>query len=459
MYLMVDCPDELFTNAVVPVAMTGAGVRLEAVEDVPAGPWLAAVLDSIDPRSLSEWDLPAYLRSSARLQAWAAARVSEGVAELASRPGAFGADKEVALALREPVGAAQRRIHHARRLRQMLPTTRRLFRRGVLSEKQVDAIVEATSGVMDGDLAVGVEDKVLTSQGALWKTARELARAARQALTRLDPEGQQERSRTARAEADVVFHPGDDGVAAAVVEGPVEETLIVKTAADAYAASRKAAGDPRRIGVLRCEGVARMCGSYLTGELTLDGAAPRAGGLPVEIGIVVGVETALGQRELSAEVPGLGVVPREVVARMVHEEGARLRLLVVDEQTGRLVHRATKAYRPTADQIAQVRAQYVFSTGPGSHVLAGRTDTDHVVPYPEGPTQIGNLLPNDRTWHNGHTRGQLSVTVDDSGAVKWTSVLGQSRTVMPHDYGMHVAATDVAESPADPGPDEDAPPF
>src|SRR6478672_6306645 len=123
MFLMVDCPDELLTDGSIPAAMTGAGVRLEAVEEVPAGPWLAAVLDGIDPTQLSEWDLPAYLRACARMQAWSAARVADGVAELATRPGGFGADKEVALALREPVGAAQRRIHHARRLHRLLPTT------------------------------------------------------------------------------------------------------------------------------------------------------------------------------------------------------------------------------------------------------------------------------------------------------------------------------------------------
>src|SRR4051795_2876030 len=459
MFIMVDCPDELFTDVALPGVMTGRGVQLEAVEEVPAGPWLAALLDRVEPRALSEWDLPAYLRACARVQAWAAARLSDGVAELAARPGGFGADKEVALALREPVGAVQKRIHHAKRLRRMLPTTRQLFRSGALNEKQADAIVEATSGVQDAGLAAAVEDKVLTSQRALAKTARELARAARQALTRLDPDGEHERSRAAREQADVVFHPGEDGVAVTVVEGPVEETLVVKTAADAYAASRKAAGDPRRIGVLRCEGVARMCGDYLTGATTLDGAAPRAGGLPVEIGIVIGLQTALGQRELPAEVPGLGIMPREVVARLIGEEGARLRLLVADEQSGRLVHRAARGYRPTAEQIAQVRAQYVFSVGPGSQVLAGRTDMDHAVPYPMGPTEVRHLLPSDRTWHNGHTRRQLSVTVDDSGAVKWTSVLGQSRTVTPYDYRMDIERPVEADICPDVKTESHPPPF
>src|SRR3954464_2277599 len=158
MYLTIECPDELFTDVALPGVMTGRGVQLEAVEEVPAGPWLAALLDRVEPRQLSEWDLPAYLRACARVRDWAAARLSDGVAELASRPGGFGADKEVALALREPVGAAQRRIHHAKRLRRLLPTTRRLFRWGELSERHVDVMVEATATVDDPALAAAVED-------------------------------------------------------------------------------------------------------------------------------------------------------------------------------------------------------------------------------------------------------------------------------------------------------------
>src|SRR3954470_16232067 len=111
MMLTVECPDELWDVAALPGVMTSPGVQLEAVEEVPAGPWLAVLLDSIDPAQLTEWDLPAYLRACDRLQSWTAARLSDGVGELASRPGGFGADKEVALALREPVGASQRRIH------------------------------------------------------------------------------------------------------------------------------------------------------------------------------------------------------------------------------------------------------------------------------------------------------------------------------------------------------------
>jgi hypothetical protein len=445
MMLTVECPDELFDVMSVPTVMTRPGVTLEAVEELPAGPWLAVLLDSIDPEALSEWDLPAYLRAVSRVQAWAAARLSDGVVELASRQGGFGADKEVALALREPLGAAARRIHHASRLRRLLPATRRLFRRGDLTEAHVDALVDATSSVRDPDLLAAVEDRVLTAPRALTKTGTELRRDVRAALTRLDPDGAQDRARAAREHADVTFLPGEDGMASSIVDAPVEQAVTVKTAADAYAATAKAAGDPRKIGVLRCEGLARICADYLTGTSATT-TAPRSGGRPIEIGIVVGLGTTLGRCDLPGEVPGLGIVPREVIADMIAAELPRLRLLVTDN--GRLVHRAVDTYRPTPEQIAHVRGEYVFSVGPGSHVLAGRTDTDHPLPYPDGPTQIGNLIPTDRTWHNGHTRQQLSVTVDDTGTVTWTSVLGQTRTVTPYDYRLH---TD--------GPNDDAPPF
>src|SRR3954453_5533025 len=220
MFMTVDCPQELFTDTGIPAVMTGAGVRLETVEDVPAGPWLAALLDLVDPRTLSDWDLPAYLRACARVQAWSAARLSDGVAELASRPGGFGADKEVALGVREPVGVAQRRIHFAKRLRRLLPTTRRLFRNGMLGPRHVDAIVDAIGTVDDPELLAEVEDRVLTAPRALAKTPKELRRDVRAALTRLDPDGAQDRAREAREQADVTIQPGEDGTATTLVDGP-----------------------------------------------------------------------------------------------------------------------------------------------------------------------------------------------------------------------------------------------
>jgi hypothetical protein len=140
--------------------------------------------------------------------------------------------------------------------------------------------------------------------------------------------------------------------------------------------------------------------------------------------------------DLPGEVPGPGIIPRQAIADMIRTELPKLRLLVVDPQDGRLLYRATGSYRPTAEQVAQVRATYVFSVGPGSKILAVRCDTDHATPHPVGPTVIGNLIPYDRPWHIGKTKGELSVAVDDNGHVHMTTVSGQTRTVTPYDYRM-----------------------
>jgi hypothetical protein len=195
MLLATEAPDQLLYDGTIPGVFTGDGCVLEAVEEVAAGPWLAVVVHSIDVSRLSSWEMPAYLRACARVEAWAAALKTAGVAELAGRGDLAGPDKEVAQALCEPVGAAQTRIHFSRRLRRLLPQTWRLFGHGVLSEKQAMAVAKGASGCNDPETLAQVEERVLGRQGALRKSPAELRREARQALNRLDPAGAQQRSR------------------------------------------------------------------------------------------------------------------------------------------------------------------------------------------------------------------------------------------------------------------------
>jgi hypothetical protein len=63
-----------------------------------------------------------------------------------------------------------------------------------------------------------------------------------------------------------------------VVDAPVEQGLPVKLAADAYAATAKAGGDKRRIGVLRAEGLGRICSDYLAGSSTTSPRRARVAG-------------------------------------------------------------------------------------------------------------------------------------------------------------------------------------
>src|SRR3954471_12746549 len=455
--MMIDViPQQFFDGVPVPPAVTLDGELLGALDDAPAGAWLAQLIEGVDVASLTTLELASYLRQCARAQAWLGSCLDSAVAELASRRDRdVAADVEVSMALRESLQSAQKRIHRAQRLRSLLPAFKRAFHRGDLSDYDVTQLVDATSCTDDPEVLTRVQESTLGNLRG--QSAAQLRRYARRLLDRLDPAAANRRARTARANADVTLHPGEDGMASIVTEQPVEDAMIVKAAVDAKAITAKQAGDPRPIGVLRSEALTGLCADYLTGAS--GGAAPRSGGRPIEISVVVGLRTALGLDDLPGEVPAAGIVPREDIARMIAADQARLRLLVVDDGDGpgrgRVVYRGHDAYRPTAAQVAFVRAAYPTSLGPASGVRAERCDIDHFKEWPEGRTVETNLGPFDRPWHLRKTRGSLSVTVDHSGAVIATTVLGQTRTLTPHDYSAHLDPATTTDEPKAPDP----PPF
>src|SRR5947209_7340706 len=228
------------------------------------------------------------------------------------------------MALREPLRMAQHRIHRAQRLRSLLPAFKRAFHRGDLSEYDVSQLVDATSCTDDPELLARVQESTLGNLRG--QPGRELRRYARRLIDRLDPAAANRRARKARANADVRLQPGEDGMASVVTDQPVEDAMIVKAAVDAKAITAKQSGDTRPIGVLRSEGLTQLCADYLAGRTTAD-PAPRSGGRPIEINVVVGLRTALGLDDLPGEVPAAGLVPREDIARMIAADQVHLRLL------------------------------------------------------------------------------------------------------------------------------------
>src|SRR5205823_9007399 len=63
--MMIDViPQEFFDGVPVPPAVTLDGELLGALEDAPAGAWLAQMLDGVDVTSLTSFELPTYLRTA-----------------------------------------------------------------------------------------------------------------------------------------------------------------------------------------------------------------------------------------------------------------------------------------------------------------------------------------------------------------------------------------------------------
>src|SRR4051812_10789429 len=77
-------------------------------------------------------------------------------------------------------------------------------------------------------------------------------------------------------------------------------------------------------------------------------------------------------------------------------------------------------------------------------------------PPPAKRAGVRRSRPWDRAWHNRKTRGSLTVTIDHSGTVSVTTVLGQTRSVTPYDYSPHLDASPPVQQRI---VDDEPPPF
>jgi hypothetical protein len=97
---------------------------------------------------------------------------------------------------------------------------------------------------------------------------------------------------------------------------------------------------------------------------------------------------------------------------------------------------STDSYTPTAAIARLVDLRDVTSTFPGDLTPARRTDRDHRLPWPLGPTSPDNLQHLTRHWHRAKHSGWHTTLLPD-GTTRWTSPGGGTyhrrpdRTVPP----------------------------
>jgi len=441
--MAVELPDEVFDLPVTapPLDLSGwdgqgipPTVALRWIDAQPLAPWAVALLAQIDAETLPTVDLPLYVELCHRVENSFAARKTRGVAALAGpkdRIEHFNSDRapanEVSFALRIPLGAAQTEVHRARRLTSHLHGTQALFDEGRIGARYVAKIVAAT-GHLDPAECAQVEAKVAEAAPDL--DLHEYIRRVRRAVAAVRPRELKDRHEDAAAESDVTLQSDDDAMAWLEARLPLLDGLIIKKAVDHYAMAKKKAGDPRPIGVIRVEGLRTFAEAYLSGGLT--GSTPTHHGRPVEVHIVTTPEALVGWSNLPAEVPGVGPVPIETVRAMARD--AKLRWLLIDGATGRLLDRNPDTWRIPGAVQAFADAAYVTSVGPHSSIPAERCDGEHLLRHPQGPTSVENIAPMDRGWHRPKTHAGFRVKRHPDGRIEWTTPLGQTYVVHPYDY-------------------------
>ena len=156
--------------------------------------------------------------------------------------------------------------------------------------------------------------------------------------------------------------------------------------------------------------------------------------LHINVDVVVPADTLAGLQESGASIDGYGPVAGQHARALALHTDARWRRLVTDPRTGILQEMSTTAYR-IPDAIKRgVRARDRQCRFPGCTTPAKHTDTDHINPWPAGPTAPANLAPGCRRHHRVKTHSGWRCRHNPDGSLTWTSPLGTEHTTYPWNY-------------------------
>lgn len=131
-------------------------------------------------------------------------------------------------------------------------------------------------------------------------------------------------------------------------------------------------------------------------------------------------------------IDGVGVVPAEVVGRLLAGLGPAVGRALLDERIGTVREKSDPGYRPRASTRRFVELRDGTCRFPSCHRPATFTDADHVVPHAAGgPTSPANLMSLCRTHHRAKHSGAWQVRLRDDATAVWTHFSGQQRETWP----------------------------
>ncbi len=290
-----------------------------------------------------------------------------------------------------------------------LPGILDALRAGEIDYHRLRRIVEATD-VLSDELATRVEAELLPQLGE-W-SPRQLSYRLRKAVDRADPEAAAARA-AARQNARRVTHTDrDDGAGLLRIQGDVERTQLAYRRVRTIAKQLKTAGDTRML-------------EQITADVALDCLAGKGfEHAKIHVWLTLPATTALGVDDKPGYLAGYGWLPAQRALRLAGQQDATWQRILTDPSSGHAVDVGRRKYRPPAALRDHVQARYMTCTAPGCCRPAFQCDLDHVVPFPQGPTNQQNMGPACRRHHRSKTHGGWQVRTTDDGGLMWTTKHG-----------------------------------
>ncbi|MGI8869226.1 MAG: DUF222 domain-containing protein [Mycobacteriales bacterium] len=427
---------------------------------------LARDLDSDSLGAIDEHEVVNRVAGWERVIAWAQAKQSAAIAEIARRRAPLSDDPktdrgapcdsseyvvhELAALLMCSPSSAYQRLATAEALRR-LPGTRTAWRDGLLDLARVLMMIEETKALADPDAAT-VERRCLPK--AVGRTMGRFRGIVRRQALAIDATASARREAAARRRRRVGVHRREDGLADLVATLPAEQARLAylslcehaRTAAgpdDHRTADERRAdaayhlltcrpGEPSPVrtdrqgtdsGGRRSEpatdtGAGTACGCP-TG--TVDGCdrAPSA-----QLIVTVSAMTLLGLDSDPGELAGYGPISADLARTIARD--ATWRRIFTRPADGTAVALDQLSYRPGKILGEFVKARDVRCRFPSCARLAfaESIDLDHGIPWPRGKTSATNLSAKCRSHHRLKTHGRWLHEQRPDGTIVWTAPTG-----------------------------------
>lgn len=368
----------------------------------------------------------------------------------------FAAD-EVAVALGVPRHTARDRIDDAYALVEACPRTLACLEAGILSYPVAALLARETAFAPDGQRGVAeamtldrlagadlpglgrltpeqIARTAILDPDACWRVAAAATpgrarRAARRVLTALDADRPERRRRTQPGPIDITAYPTRPGWMMLGLEMPEADGCTAQARLHALARLlKRRPGETRTLGELRVQAFHDILFGHTPPDHRPDGPS----GLPVPVPFDVHLTVDAAGRTADPRYGELSPGTLQVILDAATSAGGNIHVRALAAQPCPGTHPDPDALaaepdrrHPTRTLAAAVRMRSQTCAFPGCSIPAGRTDLDHSIPWPHGPTCACNLCCLCRHHHRLKTKGRWTVVNHGDGHLTWTTPTGR----------------------------------
>ncbi|WP_246381537.1 HNH endonuclease signature motif containing protein [Prauserella isguenensis] len=358
---------------------------------------------------------------------------AEELALLAEIAAAVGDDRGVAEeltpVLRVSTREVERRVDAGRSVAGRMPWLLAAMRAGEVESYGARRVL-AVTGPLDDDAARSVDallaERLADAPETAWQPGN-LAQRARRLVEKVDPGGQVERARRARAERKLELAPGEHVMSSLEAQLPAEVAAACYSRVDGMARSLRRNGDGRTLDQLRADVTADLLLGRDPGVTPPEAAAM--------VYLHVPADAALTISDQGCELDGHGPVPAAVAREIMTNPRSIWRAVLCDPGTGDPVDLGRTRRRPSATIRELVRVRDRECVMPWCHRPARHCDHDHEQAWATGggSTSVANGGPRCRRHHRLKDRPDWNTRYDPThGTTRVTTPHGATYTAHRH---------------------------